>query len=36
MIAMAVRAGNITLRRIELVESTQALEEATRRVLLEV
>lgn len=34
MISMAIRAGNLTLRRIELVESTQALEEAGRRVLL--
>lgn len=34
MISMAVRAGNLTLRRIELVESTHALEEAAQRVLL--
>jgi len=35
MISMAVRAGNLTLRRIELVESTQALEAAARQALLD-
>jgi hypothetical protein len=34
MIAMAVRAGNLTLRRIELVDSTHELEAAARQALL--
>ena len=33
MISMAVRAGNLTLRRIELVESTAELQAAARGVL---
>jgi hypothetical protein len=34
MIAMAVRAGNLTLRRLELVDTLGELEEAARRAML--